>query len=100
MKRSSTRRPNLECLEGRTLLSTVDPMTLFTYGDSYVPNRTDLATYRAVLDSQSVVDTTAHGSLPPTVATSTPILGAPGSDPGELGPLAISHVEYTFGDSA
>ena len=98
MKRRAKNRPDVERLEGRTLLSTMDPVIPFTYGDSYIPGKTNLDVYRAVLDSQSAV-LSARPSVPLTQAKTPTALVTPGDDPGELGPLAISHAEYTFGNS-
>src|SRR5262245_11782802 len=99
MKRRAKNRPDVERLEGRILLSTADPSNPFIYGDSYVPGVTDPDVYRTVLTSQAA-GPTARPSAGQAPAGTTTVLVTPAEDPGELGPLAISHVEYTFGDSA
>jgi len=99
MKRRAKNRPDIEFLEGRMLLSTGDPVLPFICGDSYIPGKTDLDLYRAVLDSQTAV-VAARPSVTLTGTETTTALVTPESDPGDLGPLAVWHVEYTFGDSA
>ena len=101
MKRSRTNRPDVARLEGRTLLSMGGPCrSLSSTAIRSSPGKPTWIVYRAVLDSQTTVlrgPPLGPRHRGPETATA---LVTPGSDPGDLGPLAVSHVEYAFGDSA